>query len=160
MGTTAGHEGDDRRRILIVEDDMATLYAMRELFASRGWDVATSKTVAGALSLLDPPPAWIILDLGLADGDGQEVLRHIRMTALPCRVAVVSAALDSERMESLRPLEPDAVIPKPVRFERLAAVCEVETPPPLPPKTPTSEPTGLPGSIPALKPKESLGFPG
>jgi DNA-binding response OmpR family regulator len=154
MATSTGQEGEDRRRLLIVEDDLATLYAMRDMFVSRGWDVSTSKTVAGALARLDPPPGWIILDLGLADGDGEEVLRHIRMSALPCRVAVVSDALDAERVESLRPLEPDALIPRPVCFERLAAVCEVELPPPLPSKSPESEPSSLPGSIP--KPNESL----
>ena len=51
-------------RVLIVEDGLATQIAMLKLFKVRGWEVLQSRTVAGALSQLEPPPDWIILDLG------------------------------------------------------------------------------------------------
>src|SRR4051794_32877114 len=108
-----------RSRVLIVEDDLATLYALQALFLHRGWNVSLSRTVAGALAQLVPPFDWIILDLELTDGDGEEVLRHMRETGIPSRVVVLSAVQDPERHEDLKPLRPDRVLPKPVRFRQI-----------------------------------------
>ena len=110
-------------RVLIVEDDMATMFAMTRLFATQGWEVSRSKTVAGALAQLDPSPDWIVLDMGLANGAGADVLRQVRHAGLTSRVAIVSTVLDSERLESLGSLEPDVVFPKPLRFADLLEVC-------------------------------------
>src|SRR4051794_30999055 len=85
------------RRILIVEDDLAILYALQTLFGRHGWTVAISRTIAGAFERLDPAPDWIILDLGLADGDGEVVLRRVREEPIATRVAVVSAVLAQDR---------------------------------------------------------------
>lgn len=110
-------------RILIVEDDMATLYALQTLFVHRGWKVSLSRTVAGALTQLSTPFDWILLDLDLADGDGEEVLRHIRETGVRSRVVVLSAVQDPERHHDLKPLRPDMVLSKPVRFGQLIEAC-------------------------------------
>lgn len=112
-------------QILIVEDDLAHLYALRTLFEREGWQVSESRTLAGALAQLDPPPDWIILDLGLADGDGEVLLDHVRGAGLPSRVAVVSSKLDAERIARLQPLKPEAILEKPVPFETLRKVCGV-----------------------------------
>lgn len=111
-------------RVLIVEDDLATLFAMRTLFGQRGWDVSESRTIAAALAQLDPPPDWIVLDLSLADGDGEEVLRHVRGAGVPSRVAVVSGALDADRLAVLKPLRPDLMLAKPILFGELLETCE------------------------------------
>jgi DNA-binding response OmpR family regulator len=111
------------QRVLIVEDDLATLFAMQRLFAHAGWKVAQSRTVTGAMGQLDPPPDWIILDLGLADGDGEEVLSHVRRHAIPSRVAVVSGRLDQDRHTVVGVLTPDLVLRKPLRFGDLLRAC-------------------------------------
>lgn len=116
------------RRVLIVEDDLATLFVMRRLFAQRGWNVSQSKSVADSLGLLDPPPSWIVLDLGLADGDGEDVLRHVRGAGLPTRVAVVSGNLDPHRIQGLQALKPDLLFEKPIKFDELIDACG--SPPP------------------------------
>lgn len=112
-------------RILIVEDDLALLFALRALFERHGCEVSESRTVAGAIVLLDPPPDWIILDLGLADGRGEDVLLQVRSAGIPTRVAIVSAMLDAERIAGLRPLRPDVLLGKPVSFERLLRACGI-----------------------------------
>ncbi|WP_406698206.1 response regulator [Singulisphaera sp. Ch08] len=84
-----------------------------------------SRTVASALENLDPPPDWILLDLWLSDGDGEDVLRHVRAAGIPSHVAVISAGLDSERIASLQPLQPDLMIPKPISFEKLLEACKL-----------------------------------
>src|SRR4051794_21693232 len=98
---------DGEGRVLIVEDSLAMLYALRAQFEAFGWEVRLSRTVELALGQLDPAPDWIILDLWLSDGDGEEVLRHVRQAGIPSRVAVISAGLDSERIARLVPLRPD-----------------------------------------------------
>lgn len=115
---------DGSGRVLIVEDDLGSLYALRTLFLHHGWDVSLSRTVAGALTSLDPPPDWIILDLELADGDGEEVLCHVREAGIPSRVAVVSGMLDGSRLAGLELLKPDLVRGKPISFGELLEACE------------------------------------
>lgn len=114
------------RRVLLVEDDLATLFAMRRLFRECGWEVSCSKTTDGALASLDPSPDWIILDLdlGVADSSGEDVLRHVRADGISSRVAVVSGISDADRLAGLVPLMPDVVLSKPVSFTKLLAICE------------------------------------
>jgi DNA-binding response OmpR family regulator len=109
--------------VLIVEDDLATQFAMRKLFSLEGWDVSQSRTVAAALPLLDPAPDWIVLDLGLADGSGEDVLRHVRAASIPSGVIVLSGQVDDDRLAVLRPLKPDFVFQKPIHFDDLLKAC-------------------------------------
>jgi DNA-binding response OmpR family regulator len=127
---------DGAGRVLIVEDSLSMLYALRAQFEASGWEVTLARTVDLALGQLDPAPDWIILDLWLADGDGEEVLRHVRQARIPSRVAVISAGLDPERIASLVPLRPELVIPKPISFANLLKACCGGGPPLTPPGTP------------------------
>lgn len=112
-----------RNRFLIVEDDLATLYALRALFERRGCVVATARTVAEALASLEPVPDWIILDLYLPDGDGEDVVQWVRAAGLPARVAIVSGILGAVRIERLLSWNPDLVMSKPVDFASLLGHC-------------------------------------
>src|SRR5687767_9215482 len=69
-----------RPRLLLVEDDRVTYTALRSLFSRRGWDVTIAATISQALSALAGglAPDAVVLDLMLPDGQGEEVLRHIR----------------------------------------------------------------------------------
>lgn len=113
-------------RLLIVEDDLATLFALRTTFARAGWDISSSRTLAHALALLVPTPAWIILDLGLADGDGETILRYVRSAGIPSGVLVLSGQLDADRLAALQPLRPAFVFRKPIHFEDLLMACRGE----------------------------------
>ena len=114
----------DRQRVLIIEDELAMLYAMNHLFLASEWDVQITKSVKEALSGLDPIPDWVIIDLGLADSNGVDLLRHIRRNSLPCRVVLIVEQIDQDLAKSLEPLSPEAVLKKPLSFDRLAQVCE------------------------------------
>src|SRR5262245_2475856 len=111
------------RRVLLVEDDLSILLVMQRLFGRDGWIVSHSRTVAEALAQLDLKPDWIVLDLGLADGDGAEILRHVRDAGIPSRVAIISGRLDDDRLTALAPLKPDLVFHKPVSFDDLLRAC-------------------------------------
>ena len=69
----------DAGRILIVEDEPALLRALQINLRARGYEVATS--VAGQDALVEAarrPPDAVLLDLGLPDLDGVEVIQGLR----------------------------------------------------------------------------------
>src|SRR5574343_1345839 len=72
--------------ILIVEDDALLLDALSGQLAQQGWDVLTASSVPQARAALQAQAVdCVILDLGLPDGDGMEVLVWARkhITGLP-----------------------------------------------------------------------------
>jgi len=67
------------QRILIVEDSPALLRALRINLRARGYEVATAPTGRDALAEAQRrPPDAVLLDLGLPDLDGTEVIRQLR----------------------------------------------------------------------------------
>jgi len=105
--------------MLVVEDDPTTCDLLRAIFAHLGWQVAVASTVAEGLSLLDPPPDLLVLDLTLPDGDGTDLLRHVRTAHLPTRVAVTTGH-DPALLSAVSSLRPDALLQKPIE---VADVC-------------------------------------
>jgi DNA-binding response OmpR family regulator len=113
-----GGEGDERApacpRLLVVEDDGATLDAICRLFRRKGWDVLPATTVAEGLALLAAGPAGAILDLHLPDGDGSLVLAAIREAGLPTRVVIATGSEDEAQIARVERMGPDLVLRKPV----------------------------------------------
>jgi two-component system, OmpR family, KDP operon response regulator KdpE len=66
-------------RILVVDDDPQILRALRINLRARKYDVHVAADGAGALhTAAAHPPDLIVLDLGLPDMDGAEVIRGLR----------------------------------------------------------------------------------
>ncbi len=103
-----------KHRLLVVEDDELTRTSWDVIFSQRGWDVSTARSVAEGLSLLDPVPDYLILDLTLPDGDGETILRRIRQKNLKTRVAVTTGESSPSRLQGVRDLKPEAVFLKPI----------------------------------------------
>ena len=78
-------------RLLVVEDDRDIRALMQTSLAAEGFEVHTAVSLSEARALLKHRlPDVVVLDLGLPDGDGLELVRHIRAQhALP--ILVVSA---------------------------------------------------------------------
>lgn len=115
-------------RVLIVEDDYMTLLALSTLFERNGWVVDVAGSVAMAMFSLDPAPDWLILDLCLPDGHGDEVLRRVRADGMKTRVVVASAHLTSASVDRLMPLRPDLLMPKPIDYRTLVRRCDGSAP--------------------------------
>jgi DNA-binding NtrC family response regulator len=113
---------------MVVEDDAASRNALMMLLRHLGFEGASAATVAGAIELLSWEPAAIVLDLMLPDGNGSDVLEHVRRAGLPIRVAVATGAADWTSMVDEARLQPDAVFIKPLEFPQLVkwlnAACE------------------------------------
>lgn len=66
-------------RVLVVEDDNGIAHGLSLALSREGWAVDVVPSVAKAtVALRAEPFEVVLLDLGLADGDGSEVLKQIR----------------------------------------------------------------------------------
>ena len=69
----------DKIRVLVVDDEPQILRALRINLKARGFDVTTAASGTGALTAAaQTNPQVVILDLGLPDIDGFEVLAGLR----------------------------------------------------------------------------------
>lgn len=92
----------DHPRILIVEDDPPIRRFLRASLAAHDFGVEECETIRDALQrAVNPPPDLIILDLGLPDGDGIEVIRRVREWS-PLPIIVLSArGQESDKVAAL-----------------------------------------------------------
>jgi len=108
-------------RILVVEDDVSIADSVVEAIENLGWTAVHSITGSGALSALRSDAVdCMVLDLGLPDMDGGEVVREARtFSAVP--IIVASARPDeSDRILALE-LGADDYLVKPFGIRELIA---------------------------------------
>jgi DNA-binding response OmpR family regulator len=107
--------------VAVVEDDPLILAAVTRGLTERGHVVSGASTGLGALGeIVDQRPDVVVLDLGLPDIDGLELLRMLRaVTNVP---VIVATARDDER-EIIRTLDAgaDEYVVKPYSAEQLDA---------------------------------------
>ena len=82
---------DDEKTLLVIEDEPAILRFLRPSMEDMGWRVVEATTGRMGLELASSKkPAVILLDLGLPDGDGLDVLKTLRQwTSVP--ILIISA---------------------------------------------------------------------
>ena len=80
-----------REKILVVEDEKSIAHFISTILNTNGYEAMQARSGQEALSMISSHcPDLIILDLGLPDMDGMDILRQLRSwTSLP--VVVVSA---------------------------------------------------------------------
>jgi DNA-binding response OmpR family regulator len=107
--------------VLVVEDDPAIRSGMVRALSERGHAVSTAESGMSALqTVVDDPPDIVLLDLGLPDVDGQQVLTMLRsVSAVP--VVVVSARDHDADVVTALDAGADDYVVKPVRAEQLDA---------------------------------------
>lgn len=98
--------------ILVVEDDLQIAELIGRELAHRGYDVLKAHNGAQALvSLARDRPALVLLDMGLPDLDGSDVLRQVRESGNPVPVIVLTARdQQHERVGGLRAGADDYVV--------------------------------------------------
>jgi CheY-like chemotaxis protein len=81
--------------VLLAEDNELVCGAMRVLFEETGHRVTTAPSIVAVVAAATSEPVdLLLLDLGLADGDGLEVLRQLRARDAMPRVAVALTGRD------------------------------------------------------------------
>ena len=109
-------------RILVVEDDEALGRAMAQSLAHAGYATDLITNVADALHVLSVEHFdAMVLDLGLPDRDGYEVVRHLRLhgKSLPVLILTARDAVE-DRVQGLD-LGADDYVVKPIAMAELQA---------------------------------------
>ncbi len=111
----------DAGRVLVVEDEPALLRALQINLRARGYAVTTA--TAGSEALAEAarrPPDAVLLDLGLPDTDGTEVIRQLRTwSRMP--VIVLSGRTGSGDKIGALDAGADDYVTKPFSMEELMA---------------------------------------
>jgi two-component system KDP operon response regulator KdpE len=108
-------------KVLVVDDEPQIVRALRINLAARGYEVLTAHDGAGALKVAaESKPDVVVLDLGLPDLDGTDVIAGLRgWTSIP--IIVLSARTDSaDKVEALD-AGADDYVTKPFGMDELLA---------------------------------------
>jgi two-component system nitrogen regulation response regulator NtrX len=106
---------DKKPEILIIDDDMATVDSLSSLFRDHGYSTSDASNGSRAFELAKNDTFdLIILDLGLPDTDGLELLKKFRAERITAPVIIVSG---------------QATIRKAIEATRLGAFNVIEKPP-------------------------------
>jgi two-component system, OmpR family, KDP operon response regulator KdpE len=108
-------------KVLVVEDDREIRALMQSSLSVEGFDVITAVSISEATALIaHSHPDIIVLDLGLPDGDGVQLVREVRKTsALP--IIVVSARHQEAQKIALLDAGADDYLTKPFSVPELLA---------------------------------------
>ena len=108
-------------KLLVIEDDPAIRRLLRVTLERAGHDVAEAATAREALSLLPiEKPQVVLLDLGLPDRDGLELVQLIKRQAQTTLIVVSARESTSEKVAALD-LGADDYLTKPFDTEELLA---------------------------------------
>jgi two-component system KDP operon response regulator KdpE len=108
-------------KILIVDDEPPIRKLLRMGLLAQGYEVLDAPNGKAALELLASKPDLVILDLGLPDMDGLELLRRIRQSHEGLPVVVLSSRDDEGGKVAALDLGADDYVTKPFGMEELLA---------------------------------------
>ena len=110
-----------REKILILEDEKSIAHFISTVLNNNGYEALLARSGAEAQSMISSHcPDLIILDLGLPDMDGLDILRHLRSwSSLP--VVVVSARSHEKDKVTALDLGADDYLTKPFGTDELLA---------------------------------------
>ena len=110
-----------REKILVVEDEKTISHFISTILNNNGYEAMQARTGSEALSMISSHcPDLIILDLGLPDMDGLDILRQLReWSSLP--VVVVSARTHEKDKVTALDLGADDYLTKPFGTDELLA---------------------------------------
>jgi two-component system KDP operon response regulator KdpE len=108
-------------RVLVVEDDREIRALIQSSLSVEGFAVQTAVTLREAQALLEhAPPDVIVLDLGLPDGDGVELVQQVRRQHTT-PILVVSARHQESQKIALLDAGADDYLTKPFSVAELLA---------------------------------------
>jgi two-component system response regulator RegA len=77
--------------LLLVDDDKAFLTRLGRAMEARGYQVRTVDSVAGGLAAIaEQPPAYAVIDMRLADGNGMDVISELKRVRPDARGIVLT----------------------------------------------------------------------
>jgi two-component system KDP operon response regulator KdpE len=107
-------------RVLVVEDEPGLRRTLDIHLSARGWDVSTAADGRTALTLAERGPDVVLLDLGLPDMDGLEVVGRLRERGTTPVVVLTASTSTADTVAALD-AGADDYVTKPFSFEVLIA---------------------------------------
>ena len=107
-------------RILLVDDEPAIVRAVRANLGSRGFRVDVAESGGEALERVELHPDLILLDLGLPDLDGLDLIRTLRGRARAPIIVLSARGAERDKVRALD-LGADDYLTKPFGVEELLA---------------------------------------
>ena len=108
-------------KILVVDDEPPIRKLLRTGLSAQGYEVLDAPNGKAALELLAGKPDLVILDLGLPDIDGLELLRRIRHLQSSLPIVVLSSRGDEAGKVAALDLGADDYVTKPFGMDELLA---------------------------------------
>lgn len=109
-------------RVLVVDDEPAIRRFLRTSLSAKGYHILEAETGGAALTLIDRnPPDVIVLDLGLPDIDGVEIIRRLRENGSTVPIIVLSSRVDEQGKVQALDLGADDYVTKPFGTDELLA---------------------------------------
>lgn len=110
-----------RTRALVVDDEVAILRFLKPALEANNYEMISAATVAEAVKLIAADaPDIVLLDLGLPDGDGKDVIKRVREWSDVPIVVLSARDREIEKIESLD-LGADDYVNKPFNVGELMA---------------------------------------
>ena len=111
----------DTARVLVVDDEPQILRFLRASLGASGFEVIEAETGAAALKrAAADAPEIVVLDLGLPDMDGKDVIRSLREWSEVPIIVLSARAREAEKIEALD-LGADDYVNKPFGIGELLA---------------------------------------
>ncbi|KAB2914768.1 MAG: response regulator transcription factor [Hyphomicrobiaceae bacterium] len=108
-------------KILVIDDEPPIRKLLRMGLTAHGYEVLDAPNGKAALALLDREPALVILDLGLPDVDGLDLLTRIRQRREGLPIVVLSSRDDEAGKVAALDLGADDYVTKPFGMDELLA---------------------------------------
>jgi len=108
-------------KVLVIDDEPPIRKLLRMGLTTQGYEILEASNGRIALELLSQEPALVILDLGLPDIDGLELLRTLRSRNEAVPVVVLSSRGDEAGKVQALDLGADDYITKPFGMDELLA---------------------------------------
>src|SRR5215216_5496741 len=110
-----------RVRALVVDDEPAILRLLKPVLEANNFQFISAGTIAEAIKCIaTDSPDIVILDLGLPDGDGKDVIRHVRSWSDVPIIVLSARDREAEKIEALD-LGADDFVNKPFGVGELLA---------------------------------------
>ncbi len=112
---------NNKYKVLVIEDDASISSFIKAVLETNGYQVIAASTCAqGKMMYTSYVPDVIILDLGLPDEDGMEVISFVRQTASTAIIVLSARMSESDKVNALD-LGANDYITKPFGTEELLA---------------------------------------
>ena len=108
-------------KVLVIDDEPPIRKLLRMGLSTQGYQVLEASNGKNALGMLGEHPDLIILDLGLPDMDGHELLGNLRSRAEAVPIVVLSSRGDEAGKVRALDLGADDYVTKPFGMEELLA---------------------------------------